>query len=112
MADEVEYLGRAVNAPDRPYVDILGGAKGSDRLEVIEKLSGLVDAVPIGVAMAYTFYKAQDLPVGKSLVEDDLVETAKKVLERAKRSGIDLELPVDHVVAPKLEPPSPTQTLD
>lgn len=112
MADEVEYLGRALGAPDRPFVAILGGAKVSDKLEVIENLIGRVDGLVIGGAMAYTFFKAQGQPVGRSLVEDDLVETAKALLDRAERSGIDIELPVDHVVAPKLDPASPAQTLD
>ncbi|HXT71719.1 MAG TPA: phosphoglycerate kinase [Vicinamibacterales bacterium] len=112
MADEVEYLGRALGAPDRPFVAILGGAKVSDKLEVIENLIGRVDGLIIGGAMAYTFFKAQDVPVGRSLVEDDLVATAKGLIDRAERSGIALELPVDHVVAPKLEAGSPSQTLD
>jgi phosphoglycerate kinase len=112
MADEVEYLGRALGSPDRPFVAILGGAKVSDKLEVIENLIGRVDGLVIGGAMAYTFFKAQGLPVGRSLVEDDLVETAKGLLDRADRSGIALELPIDHVVAPKLEAASPSQTLD
>jgi phosphoglycerate kinase len=112
MADEVEYLGRALGSPDRPFVAILGGAKVSDKLEVIENLIGRVDGLVIGGAMAYTFFKAQGVPVGRSLVEDDLVETAKGLLDRADRSGIALELPIDHVVAPKLEATSPAQTLD
>jgi phosphoglycerate kinase len=112
MADEVEYLGKALGSPDRPFVAILGGAKVSDKLEVIENLLGRVDALLIGGAMAYTFLKAQDQPVGKSLVEADLVDTARGLLDRAERSGIALELPVDHVVAPKLEATAPTQTLD
>jgi len=84
----------------------------SDKLEVIENLLGRVDALLIGGAMAYTFLKAQDQPVGKSLVEADLVDTARGLLDRAERSGIALELPVDHVVAPKIEATAPTQTLD
>jgi phosphoglycerate kinase len=112
MADEVEYLGKALGSPDRPFVAILGGAKVSDKLEVIENLLGRVDALLIGGAMAYTFLKAQDQPVGKSLVEADLVDTARGLLDRAERSGIALELPVDHVVAPKIEASAPTQTLD
>jgi phosphoglycerate kinase len=112
MADEVEYLGRALGSPDRPFVAILGGAKVSDKLEVIENLIGRVDGLLIGGAMAYTFFKAKDLPVGKSLVEDDLVETARALMDRADRSGIPLELPIDHVVAPKLEATAPAQTID
>ena len=111
MADEVEYLGRALNHPDRPFVAILGGAKVSDKLEVIENLLGKVDALLIGGAMAYTFFKAQGVPVGKSLVEDDLVETAAGLLARAKARGVQLELPIDHVVAPKLEAGAPSETL-
>ena len=111
MAAEVEYLGKALDNPDRPFVAILGGAKVSDKLEVIENLLGKVDALIIGGAMAYTFLKAQGQPVGKSLVEADLVDTARTLLERAKTRGITLELPVDHVVAPKLEPGAPATTL-
>ncbi len=112
MADEVEYLGGALGSPDRPFVAILGGAKVSDKLEVIENLIGRVDGLIVGGAMAYTFLKAKGVPVGRSLVEDDLVDTARSLLERADRSGIALELPVDHVVAPKLEASAPAQTLD
>jgi phosphoglycerate kinase len=111
MAAEVEYLGRALHNPAQPFVAILGGAKVSDKLEVIENLLGKVDALVIGGAMAYTFLKAQGQPVGKSLVEEDLVETAKALLERAKTRGIPLELPVDHVVAPKLDASAPAETL-
>jgi phosphoglycerate kinase len=121
MAAEVEYLGKALDNPDRPFVAILGGAKVSDKLEVIENLLGKVDALLIGGAMAYTFFKAQGLPVGKSLVEPDLVDTAKDLLARAHRQSQDLRsaqgrpfqflLPVDHVVAPKLEAGAPSETL-
>jgi phosphoglycerate kinase len=106
MADEVAYLGKALDNPDRPFVAILGGAKVSDKLEVIENLLGKVDALLIGGAMAYTFFKAQGLPVGKSLVEPDLVDTAKDLLARAKAKGVRLELPVDHVVATALSEPT------
>ena len=111
MAAEVEYLGRALNNPDRPFVAILGGAKVSDKLEVIENLLGKVDALLIGGAMAYTFFKARGLPVGKSLVETDLVDTARDLEARAKSRGVQLELPVDHVVAEKLAANVPTETL-
>ena len=112
MAAEVEYLGKALNNPDRPFVAILGGAKVSDKLEVIENLLGKVDALLIGGAMAYTFFKARGVAVGRSLVEDDLVDTARALDVRAKAQGVRLELPVDHVVAPKLEAGSPAETLD
>ena len=111
MAAEVEYLNRALTNPDRPFVAILGGAKVSDKLEVIENLLGKVNALLIGGAMAYTFFKGRDLPVGTSLVESDLVQTARELEARAKQLGVRLELPVDHVVAPALSPDSPTQVL-
>ena len=111
MAAEVEYLGKALGSPDRPFVAILGGAKVSDKLEVIENLLDRVDALLIGGAMAYTFFKAQGQPVGKSLVEPDLVDTAKSLIERAKARGIQLALPVDHVVADKIDASAPTATL-
>jgi phosphoglycerate kinase len=93
-------------------VAILGGAKVSDKLEVIQNLLGKVDALLIGGAMAYTFFKARGLPVGQSLVEDDLVDTARDLELRARARGVRLELPVDHVVAPKLEAGSPAETID
>jgi phosphoglycerate kinase len=111
MAAEVDYLGRALSSPDRPFVAILGGAKVSDKLEVIENLLGKVDALLIGGAMAYTFLKAQGRPVGKSRVEEQLVATASDLLARAAARGLTLELPVDHVVARALEAGVPTETL-
>jgi phosphoglycerate kinase len=112
MAKEVEYLGRVLESPERPFVAVLGGAKVSDKLEVIENLIGKVDALLIGGAMAYTFLKARGVPTGTSLVEDDLLENARDIEKRAKARGLRLELPVDHVVAPKLEAGAPAETLD
>ncbi len=109
MAKEVEYLGGVLENPDRPFVAILGGAKVSDKLEVIENLIPRVDALLIGGAMAYTFFKARNLPVGKSLVEAELLDTARDVERRAKERSLRLELPVDHVVAPKLEAGAPAK---
>jgi phosphoglycerate kinase len=111
MADEIRHLGKVLEQPDRPFVAILGGAKVSDKLEVIENLIPRVDALLIGGAMAYTFLKARGLPVGKSLVEEDLLDSARDVERRAKERGLRLELPVDHVVAPKLEAGVPAETL-
>lgn len=111
MADEVEYLGKALHAPEHPFVAILGGAKVSDKLEVIENLLERVDALVIGGAMAYTFLKADGQPVGRSLVEADLVEKAGQLQARARTRGVQFELPVDHVVAPKLDAGAPTATL-
>ena len=112
MAAEVEYLGRVLEAPDRPFVAILGGAKVSDKLEVIQNLVPRVDALLIGGAMAYTFFKARGLNVGKSLVEDDLLDAAREVEEMARKRNLRFELPVDHVAAAKLEAGIPTATLD
>jgi len=111
MAAELEHLGRVLERPDHPFIAILGGAKVSDKLEVIENLIPRVDALLIGGAMAYTFFKARGLPVGKSLVEDDLVGAAQEIDARAKSRNLRFELPVDHVVAPKVEAGVPTETL-
>ena len=111
MAAELEHLGKVLHNPDKPFVAILGGAKVSDKLEVIENLIPRVDALLIGGAMAYTFFKSRNLPVGKSLVEDELLQAAREIEERAKARTLRLELPVDHVVAPKLEAGVPTETL-
>ena len=112
MEAELEHLGAAITTPDRPFVAILGGAKVSDKIEVIENLLGKVDALLIGGAMAYTFFKAQGKPVGKSLVEDDRLDTAREVLSRAgAQPDLRFELPVDHVVAAKLETGQPTETI-
>ncbi len=111
MDRELTYLGKALGHPDRPFVGILGGAKVSDKLEVIENLLGKVDALLIGGAMAYTFLKAQGRPVGKSLVEEDKIDAARRILDLAKQRGVALLLPVDHIVADTLEAGVPTETL-
>jgi phosphoglycerate kinase len=111
MENELRYLGEAVGHPARPYVAVLGGAKVSDKIEVIENLIPRVDRLLIGGAMAYTFFKAQGKPVGKSLVEDDKQHAACDILDRAKARGLTLMLPADHVVAPKIEASAPTETL-
>ncbi len=96
---EVEYLGRVLAKPERPFVAILGGAKVSDKIKVLENLIGKADSVLIGGAMAYTFLAAKGVPVGKSRVEQDKLELARQILDKAKAKGIDFELPVDHVCA-------------
>jgi phosphoglycerate kinase len=111
MAAEVDYLGRALGNPERPFVAILGGAKVSDKLEVIENLIGKVDALLVGGAMAYTFLKAAGTPVGRSLVEDDLIPTARDLQARAGARGVRLALPVDHVVADRIAADAATATL-
>ena len=111
MARELEYLGRVLHNPERPFVAILGGAKVSDKLEVIESMIPRVDALLIGGAMAYTFLKAGGLPVGKSLVENDLLDEAQRIEARAKERRLRFELPVDHIVAPRVEAGAPAETL-
>ncbi len=111
MEKELKYLGDAVEHPVRPFVAIIGGAKVSDKIEVIDNLLGKVDALLIGGAMAYTFFKSRGLPVGKSLVEEDRLQSARDVTAKAQQRGVRLELPVDHVVAPKLEAGAPADVL-
>jgi phosphoglycerate kinase len=104
MDKEFEYLTKATKNPDRPCVAILGGAKVSDKIEVIENLMKVVDQLLIGGAMAYTFFKSQGQPVGKSLVEDDKLDLAKELLAR---SGDKILLPTDHVVVDELKEGAP-----
>ena len=111
MEKEVQYLGHVLGSPDRPFVAILGGAKVSDKIEIIENLLGKVDALAIGGAMAYTFLKARGLPIGKSLVEDDKLEAARLITAHAHERGVTLALPSDHVVADRLEAGAPHATL-
>jgi phosphoglycerate kinase len=108
MDKELEYLTKATKNPDRPCVAILGGAKVSDKIEVIENLMRVVDELLIGGAMAYTFLKAQGKPVGKSLVEDDKVNLAKELLAR---SGSKILLPSDHVVVDELKEGAPFEVV-
>ena len=99
MKKEVDYLKKAVHTPVKPYVAILGGAKVSDKIEIIESLIGKADHILIGGAMAYTFLKAQGLGVGKSLVEDDQIEIALTILDKARAKSVSFHLPQDHVLA-------------
>lgn len=99
MKKEIDYLGKAVEAPEHPFVAIIGGAKISGKLEVLESLITKVDALLIGGGMAYTFLKAQGHAIGKSICESDLLETARSVLEKAEARGVKVLLPVDNVVA-------------
>jgi phosphoglycerate kinase len=112
MEKELTYLGMALGNPERPFVGILGGAKVSDKLEVIESLLGRVDRLIIGGAMAYTFFKALGMPVGRSLVEDDKLDAARAVLSHAQARGVQLLLPVDHVVAPAIDANAQTAVLE
>lgn len=99
MQEELRYLVGALAKPEKPFVAIIGGAKVSDKILVIENLLGKVDALIIGGGMAYTFIKAQGFEVGKSLVETDRIELAAKLLQRGEDSGIKIMLPVDHLAA-------------
>ena len=103
MEKELQYLGHALEKPERPFVAILGGAKVSDKIDVIRNMLGKVDRLIIGGAMAYTFFKSRGVPTGRSLVEEDKVGEAKAIEADAKVRGVALLLPTDHVVAAKLE---------
>lgn len=98
MEKELQYLGKALEQPERPFVVILGGAKVSDKIPVIDNLLKTADAILIGGAMAYTFLRSQGLETGRSLVEEDKIDLARELLARAKERGVDLMLPTDHVV--------------
>ncbi|HYA62072.1 MAG TPA: phosphoglycerate kinase [Candidatus Sulfotelmatobacter sp.] len=112
MEKELEYLGQALQNPERPFVAILGGAKVSDKIAVIENLLNKVDALIIGGAMAYTFLKAQGMQVGKSLVEDDKLDLARQILRDAKTHNLKFMLPVDHVVADRIDVNALTRTVN
>src|SRR5215471_6842911 len=111
MEQELRYLGHALESPERPFVAILGGAKVSDKIEVIENMLGKVDRLIIGGAMAYTFFKSRGIPVGKSLVEDDKLDAARKVTADAAAKNVTLALPIDHIVADKVDANAATELL-
>jgi len=105
MEKELEYLGRVITDPEHPFVSMLGGAKVSDKIPVINALiDRKVDKILIGGAMAYTFFKAQGFTVGKSLVENDMLETALEIMKRAEAANVELLLPTDHQVVDSYEP--------
>lgn len=109
MEKELNYMGKALTEPAKPFVAILGGAKVSDKIEVIDNLLGKVDALLIGGGMAYTFLKAKGQDVGKSLLEADKIEIAKEALKKAEEKGVRFLLPVDHILADKFAPDAKTQ---
>jgi phosphoglycerate kinase len=109
MDKELEYLTKATAHPEHPCVAILGGAKVSDKIEVIENLLKFADQLIIGGAMAYTFMAAQGKPTGKSLVEADKIDLAKDILGKAQAAGVKLLLPVDNVIADKFEATAATE---
>ena len=99
LEKEIKYLNDSVNNPERPFVAILGGAKVSDKIGVIENLLDKVDTIIVGGGMTYTFYKAKGLPIGDSLVEEEKVDLATKIMEQADQKGVNFVLPMDSVVA-------------
>lgn len=103
MESELQHLGKALHEPSKPFVAIIGGAKVSDKIGVIESLMDKADAILIGGGMAYTFLRARGQETGKSLVEEDKIEVARAVLAKAKEKGVRLLLPVDHVLADRFE---------
>lgn len=109
LKKEIEYLKGVVNNPVRPFVAILGGAKVSGKIGVLENLEGNVDKVLIGGGMAFTFIKAMGYEVGESLVEEDMLETAQRIRKKLKERGVKFYLPVDCVIAQSLEPGAETK---
>jgi phosphoglycerate kinase len=109
LQKEVEYLSRALYSPEKPYVAILGGAKVSDKIPVIQNLIGKADHILIGGAMAYTFFKAQGYDVGKSLVEEDREALALETMEKARTGKADFILPSDHLLATAVDKDAATE---
>jgi len=112
MEKELTYLGKALESPTRPFVAILGGAKVSDKIQVIDNLLGKVDALLIGGGMAYTFLKAKGQEIGKSLLEADKIDIAKEALAKAAAKKVRFLLPVDHILADKFAADAKTQTFE
>jgi phosphoglycerate kinase len=111
MEKELAYLGKALTNPARPFVAILGGAKVSDKIEVVENLMKIADVMLIGGGMAYTFLKADGQPIGKSLVEDDKLELARRLRDEARQQRFALLLPVDHVVGAEFKADTAARTV-
>jgi len=112
MQKEIDFLGNAVNNPERPFVAILGGAKVSSKISVINNLLDKVDVLIIGGGMSYTFMKAKGEPIGKSMVEEDYLEYAKEMIEKAKEKGVKLLIPVDSVVAEEFSNDVPCKVVE
>jgi phosphoglycerate kinase len=110
MERELAYLGKALSNPERPFVAVLGGAKVSDKIEIVENLMRIADALLIGGGMAYTFLKSQGLPVGNSLVEADKLDLARKLLADAKQRNFRFLLPTDHILSAAFKADAETQT--
>ncbi len=112
LKDEIEYLEKVTANPQKPYVAVIGGAKVSDKINVIEHLIGRVDSILIGGGMVYTFYKAQGIEVGDSLVEEEKIELAGELLKKAEKSNTRLMLPLDSVVADEFDNGANQQVVD
>jgi phosphoglycerate kinase len=112
MEKELAYLGKAISNPERPFVAILGGAKVSDKIEVVENLMKIADVLLIGGGMAYTFLKAQGQGIGKSLVENEKLDLGKRILDDARSRNFKFLLPVDNVIAPEFKPDAPAKVVD
>jgi phosphoglycerate kinase len=112
LEKELNYLGKALEAPEKPFIAILGGAKVSDKIGVIHNLLSKVDALLIGGGMAYTFLKALGQDVGKSLVEADKLDVAREALKEAEKKGVRFLLPVDHVLADRFAPEANTRVVE
>jgi phosphoglycerate kinase len=112
MQKELDYLGKAVGVPERPYIAILGGAKISGKIDVISNLMDKVDALLIGGGMSYTFFKAEGMEIGTSLLEEDKIELAKEIISKAKDKKIKILFPVDCVIADKFDKEAQTEIVD
>jgi phosphoglycerate kinase len=112
LEKEIDFLGKATNNPEKPYVSILGGAKVSDKIGVIENLLDKVDDILIGGGMAYTFLKAKGIEIGNSILEEDKIDLAKSLLDKAKSKGVNMILPSDHVIADKIDKEAQIKSVD
>src|SRR5207302_6639413 len=107
LATEIYFLGKTMENPERPFIAILGGAKVSDKIAVIDNLLDKLNALVIGGAMAYTFLKAQGINIGKSRVEEDKIDLAKSAIKKAQEKHIQLFLPLDHIVVDQVDAKAP-----
>jgi phosphoglycerate kinase len=112
LEKEIDFLGKATTNPEKPYVSILGGAKVSDKIGVIENLLDKVDDILIGGGMAYTFLKAKGAEIGNSILEEDKIDLAKSLLDKAKSKGVNMILPSDHVIADKIDKEANVKTVE
>lgn len=112
MEKELDYLGKALQNPQHPYVAIVGGAKVSDKIKFLQNLIEFADTILIGGAMAYTFLKAQGHEIGLSRCEEDKLDLARELLEKARQKNVNFRLPVDHVVTDKLDAASKAEAID